>query len=244
MEKGGNPRVNIGLFFKTKQEASLYKTKKKVSLFYTLCRIRHQSLSASTTDMTSSMNKFYLKWNDFEQNIVSSYHDLRKDPELSDVTLVCEEDQSIEAHRFILTACSPFFSTVLKRNKHSHPLIYMRGIKAKDLVAIVDFIYHGEAYIHHEDLEGFLALGEELKLKGLTHSEKHKTELDQKGLETTKNTVPRKETKPINPPTYDSCVEYSNQSIVPANNSKTLVTLDENITEQINTLMENVNDGE
>ena len=132
--------------------------------------------------MTSSIDKFCLKWNDFEQNIVSSYSDLRKEADFSDVTLVCEGDQQIEAHRVILTACSPFFSTVLKRNKHSHPMIYMRGITTKDLSAIVDFIYHGEANINQEDLEAFLALAEELQLKGLTKSEKPETELDGKLL--------------------------------------------------------------
>ena len=43
----------------------------------------------------------------------------------------------------------------------------MRGLKASDLVAIVDFIYNGEANIHQEDLDGFLAIAEELQLKGL-----------------------------------------------------------------------------
>ena len=46
----------------------------------------------------------------------------------------------------------------------------MRGLKAKDLVAIVDFIYHGEADIYQEDLDGFLAIAEELQLKGLART--------------------------------------------------------------------------
>ena len=125
--------------------------------------------------MTPSSEKFCLKWNDFQQNIISSYHDLRKDSDFCDVTLVSEEDQHIKAHRIILSACSPFFSTVLRRNKHSHPMIYMRGVKAKDLVAIVDFIYHGEANIYQDDLDGFLILAEELQLKGLAREETSET---------------------------------------------------------------------
>ena len=117
--------------------------------------------------MTSFSEKFCLKWNDFQQSIASSYHDLRKDPDFSDVTLVCDNDQQVEAHQIILAACSPLFSTILKRNKHSHPMIYMRGIKAKDLVAIVDFIYQGEVNIHQEDLDVFLALARDLQIKGL-----------------------------------------------------------------------------
>ena len=101
--------------------------------------------------MTSK--KFCLKWNNFQNNITSSFCGLRKEPDFSDVTLVCEEDQQIEAHRVILTACSPFFSSTLRKNEHHHPMIYMRGVKTKDLVAIVDFIYHGEANIYQDDLD-------------------------------------------------------------------------------------------
>ena len=71
------------------------------------------------------------------------------------------------------------FSSVLKKNMHSHPMIYMRGIKAKDLVAIVDFIFHGEANIYQEDLAGFLAIAEELQLKGLEGDNTFGTEQQQ-----------------------------------------------------------------
>ena len=97
----------------------------------------------------------------------SSYYTLRDDPDFSDVTLVCEEDQQIEAHKIILATSSTFFNAVLKRNKHSHPMIYMKGIQAKYMLAIVDYIYSGETNIKQEDLDGFLALAVELKLKGL-----------------------------------------------------------------------------
>merc|ERR1712204_76425 len=56
----------------------------------------------------------------------------------------------------------------LRRNKHPHSLIYMRGMKSEDLVAIVDFLYHGEANIYEESLDSFLAVAEELRLKGLS----------------------------------------------------------------------------
>ena len=46
----------------------------------------------------------------------------------------------------------------------------MRGVKAKDLVAIVDFLYCGESNVEQEHLEVFLALADELRLKGLAGS--------------------------------------------------------------------------
>ena len=57
---------------------------------------------------------------------------------------------------------------ILQRNKHPHPLIYLRGFKSEDLVAILDFLYFGKANVYQENLDSFLAMAEELKLKVLT----------------------------------------------------------------------------
>ena len=111
--------------------------------------------------------KLCLNWNDFRDVLKSSVGELRDDTDFTDVTLVCE-DQSVKAHKVILSACSPFFKRLLKSHPHPQPLICMRGIKATNLVAIVDFIYRGEANIFQEQLENFLALAEELELKGLS----------------------------------------------------------------------------
>ena len=43
----------------------------------------------------------------------------------------------------------------------------MRGVKSENLIAIVDFLYCGEANVYQENLDSFLAIAEELRLKGL-----------------------------------------------------------------------------
>ena len=111
--------------------------------------------------------KLCLQWNDFKENAISAFGSLKDDQDFSDVTLVCEDGQQVEAHKVILAASSPFFQNLLKKNKHPHPLIYMRGVQSSDLVAIIDFLYIGEANVYQENLDSFLAIGEELKLKGL-----------------------------------------------------------------------------
>ena len=95
------------------------------------------------------------------------------------VTLACEDGQQVEAHKVILAASSPFFQKLLGRSKHPHPLIYMRGMKYENLLAIVDFLYRGEANVYQENLDSFLAIAEELQLKGLMgKSESNMTEAD------------------------------------------------------------------
>merc|ERR1719319_144772 len=46
----------------------------------------------------------------------------------------------------------------------------MRGLKSEDLVAMIDFLYLGEADVYQENLDSFLAMAEELQLKGLMGS--------------------------------------------------------------------------
>merc|ERR1712242_262302 len=118
--------------------------------------------------MTTS-EKFCLRWNDFEANISGAFQEIRTEKDFFDVTLACEDDQ-IEAHKVILSACSPFFKGVLKKNPHAHPLLYLKGVKYVDLVAVLNFMYHGEVNVAQEELISFLAVAEELKVKGLTQN--------------------------------------------------------------------------
>ena len=92
--------------------------------------------------------KLCLKWTDFQANATSSFAHLRNDNKFADVTLATEDDQQIEVHKVVISAASPFFCNILKKNKHSHPLLYMKGVKTVDLSANVDFMYYGEVYIH------------------------------------------------------------------------------------------------
>ena len=102
--------------------------------------------------------KLCLQWNDFQANANSAFGKLRSDNEFSDVTLACDDGQQLEAHKVILAASSPFFQNLLKKNKHPHPLIYMKGFKHEILLAVLDFLYLGEANVFQESLASFLKL--------------------------------------------------------------------------------------
>merc|ERR1712240_764192 len=68
------------------------------------------------------------------------------------------------------SACSPFFRTVLKQNPHEHPLLYLKGVQFNDLQAVLNFMYHGEVNVAQEELNSFLAVAEDLEVKGLTQN--------------------------------------------------------------------------
>ena len=88
------------------------------------------------TSLIELCEKLCLQWNDYQQNIKGAFSLFREDNDFNNVTLVCEDGQQVEAHKVILAASSPFFQKLLGRNKHPHPLIYMRGVKSENLLAI------------------------------------------------------------------------------------------------------------
>lgn len=88
----------------------------------------------------SEAEKFCLKWNDFETNLSRAFSELREEKDFFDVTLVCEDNQ-LDAHKVILSACSPFFRNILKKNPHKHPLLYLKDVRWEDMQSILTFMY-------------------------------------------------------------------------------------------------------
>ena len=74
----------------------------------------------------------------------------------------------MEAHKVILASLGPFFEKLIEKTKHPHPLIYLKGFQSRGFASILDFLYFGKANVYQEDLESFLAIAEEINLRGLT----------------------------------------------------------------------------
>ena len=102
------------------------------------------------------MEKFCLKWNDFQTTVSQSFGKLRQEKDFFDVTLVSDDEKQIQAHKLVLSSSSKFFKNILKQVNHSNPLIYLSGITSKDLECIVNYIYHGEVQIYQEYIDSFL----------------------------------------------------------------------------------------
>ena len=113
------------------------------------------------------MEKYNLKWNDFQINVSKSLSSLRKENDFFDVTLVSDDEQHLSAHKVVLSASSEFFKNILKKANHTNPLIYLSGVDFKNLSFIMDYIYQGEVQLFQKDLDNFLDTAQKLKIDGL-----------------------------------------------------------------------------
>ena len=116
------------------------------------------------------MENFNICWEEFEKNASSTYRNLLLFQDFTDVTLACEGDKQVKAHKVILSSCSDFFKDILVQNPHQHPLIYLNGILFKDLQAIMNFIYLGQTEVGQDDIESFMKAAKDLNIKGLSEA--------------------------------------------------------------------------
>ena len=77
--------------------------------------------------------KFNLCWNEYGKAASETLKNLITDQEFTDVTLTCDDDDQIHAHKIVLSSSSPVFRRMLLKNPHQHPLIHLRGVSTVDL---------------------------------------------------------------------------------------------------------------
>ena len=94
----------------------------------------------------TSEEQFCLRWNDYHESMVATLQELRNQDDFVDVTLLCEGSAEIRAHKLILSACSDFFRSLLKRmpatNAHN-PVIVLWDIVRDDVNQILSYMYNG-----------------------------------------------------------------------------------------------------
>ena len=122
--------------------------------------------------------KFCLKWNDFRSVVSQSFSVLRQEADFYDVTLVSDDHTQISAHKLVLSASSDFFKSILRKNPHSHPLLYLSGVDSTSLGFVLDYIYQGEVQIYQNELDNFLEVAQKLKIEGLLSTEESETKHD------------------------------------------------------------------
>ena len=120
------------------------------------------------------------EWFNFPAYFHKTYRVIDIDKDVPDVTLACD-DGALDAHKLLLCATSLFFRRLLKNNKHDQPFILMKGLKMKQLLNLMDFIYHGQVSIDQDDVEEFIDAAIEFEIKGIhaTRNNKKDVEVDQ-----------------------------------------------------------------
>ena len=109
-----------------------------------------------------------LSWKDFPYHLARTFGHLLTGGHFADVTLVSDDQIQVKAHKLVLSACSPVLKNLLLNNPHSHPLLYLRGVKQQELQSILQFMYFGEATIYQDRINEFMVIAKDLEVKEIS----------------------------------------------------------------------------
>lgn len=108
-----------------------------------------------------------LKWRSHQSTLISSFDTFLQNGSLVDCTLAAE-GKFLKAHKLVLSACSPYFATLLDQQFDKHPIFILRDIKFDQIKAIMDYMYRGEMIIDEDLLPSILKAANSLEIKGLS----------------------------------------------------------------------------
>ena len=115
--------------------------------------------------------KCSLTWYTYSDHLKSMMRELMMNEDFSDVTLVTDDKKQIRANINILSACSPVFKDILRKEKNSNQIMYLRGVQFPEMESIMQFIYLGEATFYEERMDEFLAVAKSLEIKELCNAQ-------------------------------------------------------------------------
>ena len=115
--------------------------------------------------------KLSLSQKDFELFKESSLKDNLVKRRFADVTLACNDDKQVDAHRIILSAQSLFFRRIFEVNNRRDILIYLHNISSSEMENMLEFLYFGQAEVNESVFEKFIALGKIFEIKVFTDLE-------------------------------------------------------------------------
>ena len=84
-----------------------------------------------------------------------------------DVTLVGDDEFSIQAHRIILSAHSSVLERALIESKSTKPTLYLKGFNFQDLSSLMQFLYLGEVSLPFAQASELLKMAKFLKINQL-----------------------------------------------------------------------------
>ncbi|XP_044728097.1 protein tramtrack, alpha isoform-like isoform X2 [Chrysoperla carnea] len=137
---------------------------------------QQQSGSNNSAPIMSSSQRFCLRWNNHQSNLLSVFDQLLQDESFVDVTLAVE-GQLLRAHKMVLSACSPYFQALFVSHPDKHPIVILKDVPYIDMRSLLDFMYRGEVSVDQDRLTAFLRVAESLRIKGLTEVNEDKCDL-------------------------------------------------------------------
>ena len=123
----------------------------------------------------SHQETYNLSWHTYPDHLRTILHDMLATANLSDVTLVSDDNKQIRAHKFVLSYSSPVFKNIIG-NLNNDAMIFLRGIRHQELTAILEFLYVGQVSIPKDRVDEFFKVASDLQIQSLCQTNKERND--------------------------------------------------------------------
>merc|ERR1719419_919500 len=116
-----------------------------------------------------SLEHLKLNWQTYSDHLKELMEALMNTKKSADVTLVCNDKTKLKAHKFVLSACSPVFQSIIDElpNKEDS-VIYLRGVQPQEMKSILQFMHLGQATFYQDRMNEFLNVAKSLEIKEIS----------------------------------------------------------------------------
>ena len=116
-------------------------------------------------------------------SVSTLHYQLYETKEFADVTLISDDYQTIEAHKTMLGHSSIIFRTLLHLSSDQKPIIFLKGVEYKELLALVKLIYLGKASLAENELISLFEVAKEYKINLLNFNDEKDAQTKAKKLD-------------------------------------------------------------
>ena len=112
--------------------------------------------------------QFNLNWHTYSDHLKEMMQNLMQSNKSTDVTLVCEDKTRFKAHKFVLSACSPVFQSIITDLPQKEDSTTLRGILSQEMKSILQFMYLGQATFYQDRMNEFIDVAKSLEVKEIS----------------------------------------------------------------------------
>ena len=110
----------------------------------------------------------YVKLNNFEAVSSDKLKYYFNQQDFADLTLISGDKKIFPAHRIILSTGFLFLKILSENHGHSHPLIYLRGVRSEVLGPLSQLMYTGHSILSQHLVEEFMKTASDLEVDNLS----------------------------------------------------------------------------
>ena len=114
---------------------------------------------------------YNVSWKNFPNHLKLLFLELYRTESHADVTLLSTDEVKFQAHKVVLSACSPVLKKVIDSRPPGEALMYQTGFESPELESILHLMYVGEGKFYEERRGEFVRAATELEIEKISDND-------------------------------------------------------------------------